>query len=238
MIDEDYQAWDKYPDHRWVFNKLDIALRLGYQAGPACVPLPKVKEVYFKAIIRPIYNLYGMGIGARIFTFNPGIDNEFIVNHGCIPPGYFWCEYFKGTHYSIDYKSTTAPAGSLFRWEPFHAMIGENTEKDLTRFKSWVSVEPPKMMLPHFINKIMNVDYLNIECIDDKIIEIHLRTGNDILHNTPIGTEVIPIWSDEENTSKELEKQGYQFKSNLYPDSFNYGADGHLKYVREGYMIK
>ena len=91
---------------------------------------------------------------------------------------------------------------------------------------------------PNFINKIMNVDYLNIEYIDDKIIEIHLRTGNDILHNTPIGTEVIPIWSDEKNTSKELEKQGYEFKSNLHPDSFSYGADGHLKYVREGYMIK
>ena len=80
--------------------------------------------------------------------------------------------------------------------------------------------------------------YSNFIIILIKIIEIHLRTGNDILHNTPIGTEVIPIWSDEENTSKELEKQGYQFKSNLYPDSFNYGADGHLKYVREGYMIK
>ena len=44
--------------------------------------------------------------------------------------------------------------------------------------------------------------------------------------------------SGKTTVSQELEKQGYQFKSNLYPDSFNYGADGHLKYVREGYMIK
>ena len=237
MIDEDYQAWDKYPNYRWVFNKLDIALRLGYQAGPACVPLPPIPH-YFKAIVRPIYNLYGMGIGAKVHKFVPEVDNDFIVNHGCIPPGYFWCEYFEGTHYSIDYKSTTSPAGSLFRWEPFHAMMGKNTEKDLTRFNSWTSVEPPKMLLPDFINKIMDVDHLNIECIDDKIIEIHLRTGNDILHDTPLGTKAIPIWSDEKNNKKELEKEGYEFKSNLHPDSFNYGADGHLKYVREGYMIK
>ena len=237
MIDEDYQAWDKYPKYRWVFNKLDIALRLGYQAGPACVPLPAIQS-HFKAVVRPIYNLYGMGIGARVFTFTPEIDNDFIVNHGCIPPGYFWCEYFKGIHYSIDYRSTTSPAGSLFRWEPFHAMMGKNTEKDLTRFNSWTSIEPPKMLLPDFINKIMDVDHLNIECIDDKIIEIHLRTGNDILHDTPLGTKAIPIWSDEKNNKKELEKEGYKFKSNLHPDSFNYGADGHLKYVREGYMIK
>ena len=166
------------------------------------------------------------------------IDNDFIVNHGCIPPGYFWCEYFKGIHYSIDYRSTTSPAGSLFRWEPFHAMMGKNTEKDLTRFNSWTSIEPPKMLLPDFINKIMDVDHLNIECIDDKIIEIHLRTGNDILHDMPLGTKAIPIWSDEKNDKKELEKEGYKFKSNLHPDSFNYGADGHLKYVREGYMVK
>ena len=84
----------------------------------------------------------------------------------------------------------------------------------------------------------MDVDHLNIECIDDKIIEIHLRTGNDILHDMPLGTKAIPIWSDEKNDKKELEKEGYKFKSNLHPDSFNYGADGHLKYVREGYMIK
>ena len=237
MIDEDYQAWDKYPKYRWIFNKLDMALRLGYQAGPACVPLPPV-PYYFKAVVRPIYNLYGMGIGARVHKFTPEVDNDFIVNHGCIPPGYFWCEYFEGTHYSIDYKATNAPKGSMFRWESFHAMVGINTEKDLTRFKRWTSVEPPKIMLPNFINRIMDVDYLNIECIDDKIIEIHLRTGNDVLHDTPLGTEVIPVWSDEKATSKELEKKGYKFKANLHPDSFNYGADGHLKYVREGYMIK
>ena len=117
-------------------------------------------------------------------------------------------------------------------------MVGKNTEKDLTRFKSWTSIEPPKIMLPDFINKIMDVEYLNIEFIDNKIIEIHLRTGNDILHNMPLGTTAIPIWSDEKNTVKELKEQGYQFKENLHPDSFNYGADGHLKYVREGYMIK
>lgn len=237
MIDEDYQAWDKYPNYRWVFNKLDVALRLGHQAGPACVPLPPV-PTYFKAVVRPIYNLYGMGIGARVHKFMPEVDNDFIVNHGCIPPGYFWCEYFEGTHYSIDYKATNSPKGSRFKWESFHAMIGKNMEKDLTRFNSWTSVEPPKMLLPDFINKIMGVDHLNIECIDDKIIEIHLRTGNDVLHDTPLGTTVIPIWSDEKNDKKELEKEGYEFKSNLHSDSFNYGADGHLKYVREGYMIK
>ena len=85
MINEDYQAWIAYPEYRWIFNKLEIALKLGYQAGPACVPLPPV-PYHFKAVVRPIYNLYGMGVGAKVHTFIPEIDNDFIVNHGCIPP--------------------------------------------------------------------------------------------------------------------------------------------------------
>ena len=107
MIDEDYQAWELYPQYRWVFNKLEIALKLGYRAGPACTPLPSTLN-HYKVIIRPIYNLYGMGIGAKVCTFIPEIDNDFIIHHGHIPPGYFWCEYFEGTHYSIDYKATNA----------------------------------------------------------------------------------------------------------------------------------
>ena len=66
-IDEDYQAWDAYPESRWIFNKLELSLKLGYNAGPACVP---VKEAG-KYIVRPIYNLYGMGVGTSIKYLDP-----------------------------------------------------------------------------------------------------------------------------------------------------------------------
>ena len=237
MIDEDFQAWEKYPEYRWIFNKLDLALKLGYQAGPACVPFPPVQS-HYKAIVRPIYNLYGMGIGAKVCSFIPEIDNDFIIHHGCIPPGYFWCEYFKGNHYSIDYKATSQPKGSAWKWNPFHTMIGENSEKNLTKFKSWTSIKSPQIQLPQFINKITGVDYLNIEFIGDKIIEVHLRTGNDVLHNKKIGTIAIPIWNDKKYKIKKLEKQGYKFQNNFHPESFKYEADGHLSNIRIGYMIK
>jgi len=237
MIDEDYQAWELYPQYRWVFNKLEIALKLGYRAGPACTPLPSTLN-HYKVIIRPIYNLYGMGIGAKVCTFIPEIDNDFIIHHGHIPPGYFWCEYFEGTHYSIDYKATNASKDSLFRWESFHAMIGEHSEKNLTKFTKWKCVKSPKIKLPAFLNKIIDIDFLNIELIGNKIIEIHLRTGNDILHNKQIGTVAIPIWKNEEYKIKELKEQGYKFKNNYHPDSFKYDADGHLNDIRTGYMIK
>jgi hypothetical protein len=30
MIEEDYEAWEAYPQYRWVFNKLELSMRLGY----------------------------------------------------------------------------------------------------------------------------------------------------------------------------------------------------------------
>jgi hypothetical protein len=238
LIDEDYQAWEQYPEYRWIFNKLELALKLGYKAGPACVPVPNTSSTLFKAIIRPIYNLYGMGINAKVRTFRPMIDNEFIINHGFISPGHFWCEYFEGKHYSIDYKKTNQPKGSIWAWEPFCAIVGEKEENNLTRFTKWTRIDPPKMLLPSFLNKIVNVDFLNVECIGDKIIEVHLRTGNDVLHKEFIGTIAIPIWDDEKDKIKVLEKQGYKFKGNHHSDSFKYSADGHLSDIRLGYMIK
>ena len=237
MIDDDYQAWEIYPKYRWIFNKLELALTLGYQAGPACVPLPSLQN-QFKAIIRPIYNLYGMGIGAKVYTFIPEIDNDFIIHHGSIPPGYFWCEYFEGTHYSIDYKNTNAPKGSAFMWESFNTMIGEHSEQNLTKFTKWTHVECPKIELPNFLYNLTDVNFLNVEFIDNKIIEIHLRTGNDIFHNKILGTVAIPIWKNEVYKVHELRKDGYEFKTNLYPESFKYDADGHLNDIRIGYMIK
>lgn len=35
MIKDDCEAWDKFPQHRSIFNKLDLALKLGYNAGPS-----------------------------------------------------------------------------------------------------------------------------------------------------------------------------------------------------------
>ena len=87
-IDEDYQAWIQYPQYRWLFNKLDVSLLLGYDAGPACVPITKPN----KYIIRPIYNLYGMGIGAKVKSLDPRLHAEDMTHHKHVPPGNFWCE--------------------------------------------------------------------------------------------------------------------------------------------------
>src|SRR5262249_45117653 len=54
---EDSDAWLWFPDHRWVYDKVAIALSQGLDAGPHGVPPPR-----FPVFSKPITNLKGMGI--------------------------------------------------------------------------------------------------------------------------------------------------------------------------------
>ena len=56
--DDNYDLWDKFPNHRWIHNKLELALLCGHNAGPIPI-LPKASGYY---ILRPIYNLIGLGL--------------------------------------------------------------------------------------------------------------------------------------------------------------------------------
>ena len=58
---EDSDAWQWNPRHRWVYDKLQVALTQNLDAGPHGV-LP----VRFPVFSKPIINLKGMGIGSRV----------------------------------------------------------------------------------------------------------------------------------------------------------------------------
>ena len=55
---EDTDAWQWYPAHRWVYDKLAVALSQGLDAGPHGTPPPR-----FPVFSKPIINLKGMGAG-------------------------------------------------------------------------------------------------------------------------------------------------------------------------------
>jgi hypothetical protein len=217
MVDEDYQAWIEYPEHRWVFNKLEVALMFGYDAGPACVPITKSGNY----IIRPIYNLYGMGIGATIKHLDPDLHGEEMTHHKHIPPGYFWCEAFEGEHKSVDFKNVNG------RWVPFCTVIGENDKDNLTRFHSWKKTWNTEYIFSERL-QFDGVKNLNIEFIDNNPIEIHLRTGNDAFWGLSVGESLYPVWKDDD-----IEPD----IPNHYSDSFKYAADGHLSDIRVGYSL-
>jgi hypothetical protein len=213
----DADAWKLYPHHRWLFNKLELALRLGYNAGPGGVGVHK----YGDYIIRPIYNLSGMGVNARRQQLTPGDTNT-------VKPGEFWCDYFHGPHISIDYE-----------WQDIHGDIGLipvfatqgfRTGPDLYRFNCWKVIEPPLLKLPSWIGGLLDVPRFNIEFIHDQIIEIHLRGGNDF---PPGATEIIPIWSDMSDSENNwFLRHGFA----LHPSLDD--ADGHLPVGRLGFFYK
>ena len=234
MIEEDYEAWEAYPHHRWLFNKLEVSQKFGYECGPACVPI-KNSGSY---IIRPIYNLYGMGIGAHKKFLDVNIHAQEMIHHKHIPPGYFWCEWFDGNHYSIDYKWVDEGKGGIHsHWEPFCCVRGKHDNLDnLTKFKEWEVVDPSIIaydILPYWIHGIETEKYLNIETKGDKIIEIHLRSGNDVMWDYGLGTKFFPAWKGVEYK----EYEGLKFLENFHKDSFIYEADGNLSDVRLGYYV-
>jgi len=72
----------------------------------------------------------------------------------------------------------------------------------------------------------------NVETRSGKVIEIHLRLGNDPFDHLPVGTRITPVWDGE------TVPDGAEFLGNFYPDLEQYGASGRLTNIRSGYIIE
>lgn len=216
-IQTDSDAWFEYPHHRRFFNKLELALRLGYNAGPCGVSVNK-PDYY---IVRPIYNLSGMGVSARRVYLHPG-------DLSTVKPGEFWCEYFHGPNVTIDYEWQTLIGEPILK--PVFAAVGYRNNDDFYRFARWCQIDPPMPILPKWISELQDVPRFNIEFIHENIIEIHLRPGVDF---PPDSKQIIPVWDDTNDTEiQRYLKIGFKYISS--PDD----ADGHLRIGRQGFLYK
>jgi hypothetical protein len=227
---EDYQAWERYgqSDFRWVFNKLEVALRGGLHAGPAAVP-PGEDGLY---ISRPVYNLYGMGIGAEQFSYTSE-QYEDMVQHKIVPPGYFWCEWVPGQHLSIDYQKYDNGA-----WEVSSVWMGQHySDSNLVRFKSWTRLSnraaPSVADLPMTLEWLSGdeVSFFNVEMRGEHIVEIHLRPGDLMFKDLPVGTVLYPVWDNVEELPRG------QWIPDIDPNMSKYTADGHLTEIRDGFIV-
>ena len=219
MTDED--VYIKYPRQREWFNKLWIAELMGYDCGPAGVDVPKAGTY----VVRPIYNLSGMGIGAEVKQLDKGDLST--------PPGYFWCEYLRGSHYSVNYKwQIDHRIGG--KWIGINCWEGVNMPINLTKFVEWKRSayipELPKSFaaVKAFEDLGEDVKTINVEFIDDNPIEVHLRHSTD-----PAYDHIIPVWASDLGVKKEhMKAHGFDFVS-----SYD-NADGHLKDPRIGFLVK
>ncbi len=213
---EDTDAYTKYPKQRKWMNKLWLAEKFGYVCGPAGVEIPETGTY----VVRPIYNLAGMGAGASVQKLAKG-------DYTSIAPGYFWCEYFDGKHYSINYKwmSDTIKGGE---WKALDCWEGVNMPINLTKFVEWKRSDY-KPMLHHSFKSIGgDVTHLNVEFINDKPIEVHLRLSPD-----PDYDHIIPVWSSDIGKKKEhMELHGFDFIE-AYDN-----ANGYIDDPRIGFLVK
>jgi hypothetical protein len=208
----DFEAWEAYPKHHNWFNKLWVSEMLRYNCGP-CGTTPKEAGDY---IVRPIYNLSGMGVGAEIKHLIPG-------DFSSVPPGYFWCEVLTGPHYSATFTFVhdTKPY-----WKMLTCWKGVRLGKNLYRFNAWErSSHIPEV--PRAFNALCDVQKINVEFIGDNPIEVHLRDTADPDYN-----KMIPVWADDEKELDIYTKMGYTY-INAYDD-----ADGFLDTPRLGFLVK
>ena len=175
------------PDHIWVLDKLILSKKLGYNCGPTGIDVPQPGWY----IVRPCINAMGMGLGAqRIF-----IEKE--TMH--LPLGYFWCEWFDGDHYSVDYlpeygtkiltvKGTKESKEELVKWDKWEKVNHKKEHKI------------PNLLFPI----ILNYYRINLEYIGNKLIEVHFRENEDFKNSI---SEFIPVWEGQETTPPD----GYKF---------------------------
>lgn len=160
---DDSEAYAMYPRHHWVHNKLMVAELQGLRAGPFGVS-PQSYPIFSK----PVYNLSGMSVGARLFRSAEEYESR-------IRAGTMWCEYLQGDHYSID---CVVEDGAV-RWAAF--TLGHPLDKGM--FDFWeVGVTPPRDVHDHVVGFIEAhlADFtgvVNVETLGGKIIEMHLRVA-------------------------------------------------------------
>ena len=161
---EDSDAWTWNPQHRWVYDKIAIALSQGLQAGPHGIAPP-----FFPVFSKPIVNLRGMGVGSHILRNEAEYRRHYA-------PGHMWMTLLEGKHVSSDVAVvegaphwwrhvTGEPAGEgTFDFWTVHAAPDPTIE---ARCGAWVRK-----------NLAGYTGMLNLETIDGVIIEAHLRTSD------------------------------------------------------------
>lgn len=158
---EDSDAWTWNPAHRWVYDKLAVALSQGLEAAPH-----GVAPARYPVFSKPIYNLKGMGVGSRPLHS----ADDYAVAYR---PGHFWSTLLEGDHLSSD----VAVIDGMPRWWRHAAGIASGGGT----FDHWeVRSQPAPAVEAWCMDWCREhlagyTGLLNLETIGGKIIEAHLR---------------------------------------------------------------
>ena len=158
---EDSDAWQWYPRHRWIYDKLAVALSQNLEAGPHGTPPPR-----FPVFSKPIVNLKGMGAGSRVLHSQADYDEHYA-------PGHFWMPLLDGRHLSTD----IAVVDGEPRW--WRHVTGEAAGGGT--FDYWTVQAASEPVIEAHCGAWVRAHLagytgmLNLETIGGRIIEAHLR---------------------------------------------------------------
>lgn len=162
-----------HPNDLWIYNKLEISRKLNYICGPCGVDVPRSNQY----IVRPAINFCGMGRFSRIEHLDKSTDH--------LHPGEFWCEIFRGRHFSVDF----------YKKQPKLVVRGyKNSSSEQYKWSSWIKVDNI-FEYPKILNDLKG-DYsvINCEFIENKLIEVQIRQNLDFRWGN---TVAIPVWKDK-----------------------------------------
>ena len=196
----DPHAWERNRKFRGVYNKLDVALSQGIEAD--LVGSAKQPSAY-PVIVRPVYNLWGMGHLAEVVNG----ANEF-NELDC--SGHFWTPFIEGIHRSWDF--------AVVDGEPVWVIGFYGSKKPGMRFDYWALIENNRaedskmtQLAQQWIRNNLSgyTGMVNVETIGSTIIECQLRIGDVIvfmacreLMKAIIGLYEKGSWDYEKNLSQ------------------------------------
>jgi hypothetical protein len=158
---EDSDAWQWYPAHRFVYDKLKLALGQNLDAAPHGVSPP-----FYPVFSKPIVNLKGMGVGSRVLAS----EADYVKHYA---PGHFWMTLLDGRHVSSDIAVVD---GEPCWWRHTTGKpAGEGT------FDYWIVQAEPDAAIEEQCGEWVRrnlagyTGMLNLETIGATIIEAHLR---------------------------------------------------------------
>lgn len=160
----DFHAYQYYYNYNDVYNKLLLSQLQGIDCSPVGI-IP----INFPVVIKPIINLYGMSNNFfKINNLEEYNKDKYI--------GMFWQEYFDGTQYNLDLNIIN---GKIIQ---YFCVISIPDENGRFKYHYYEKEYILNNNIIKFIEKILE-DYsgfVNIEVINNKIIEMHLRLNGDL----------------------------------------------------------
>jgi hypothetical protein len=201
------EEWNQiHPQDLWVYNKLFLSRILDYNCGPCGVSVSK-SDFY---IIRPSFNLMGMGREARKRMMFPQ-TNGFFEDYG-MHVSDFWCEIFEGEHLSVDFHHQISEL----------VVLGELDDADTYwKWKKWTKINREIEFPPILKSLVGDYEWINCEFIGNKLIEVHFRCNPDFRWGNNVA---VPVWNEDYEKEYLHLKREYIFVED--PD-----------YLRKGFYI-